>query len=97
MNEFKDTIDKFNNNIDNIIKLLQNVKKIMEKYYAINNSILNNYNLRNRNYEIFSNLNNINSINNNQLIKDLRDIIIGTDLSSKFNKIYNLYNRIKNN
>ena len=43
--ELKDIIDIFNNDIDNIINLLKNIKSNIEQYYIINTHILNNYNI----------------------------------------------------
>ena len=53
MKELKDIIDIFNNNIENIINILKNIKINIEKYYIINNNMINNYNMKNRNYIIF--------------------------------------------
>ena len=92
--ELRDIIDRFNNNIDDIINIFKNIKMNLEKYYIINNNIMNNYNVRNRNYEIFKNLNNI---NNNKIMNDLKDIINEKNIINKFNKIYNLNDKIKNN
>ena len=38
-----------NNNIDEMIILLKNIKNNIEKYYKINENLLNNYNVKNRN------------------------------------------------
>ena len=40
MKEFKEIIDKFNNNIDEMISLFQNLKNNIEKYYIINDNLL---------------------------------------------------------
>ena len=47
--ELKNMIDKFNQDIDKIIGILQNVKNNINNYYIINKNILNNYDIRNRN------------------------------------------------
>ena len=52
MKELKEEIEKFNKNIKNIIRKLNKVKENMEIYYKINESIINNYEIKNRNYEI---------------------------------------------
>ena len=95
--ESKDIIDEFINNIDNIIDILQKIKLNVEIYYKINSNILNNFNIKNRNYEIFSKLNNINNIIDNIIIKDIKDIINEKNITNKFNKIYNLYQKININ
>ena len=52
--------------------------------------------MKNRNYEIFNNLNKINNINN-IIINGLKNIINEKEMMNKFNKIYNLYYKIKDN
>jgi len=94
--ELKDIIDKFENNIDEIINILKNIKINIEKYYIINNDILNNYNNKSRNYKIFNNLNNINNVNNNIIIKEIREIINENNICNKFNRIYDLNEKINN-
>ena len=49
----KSTIKTFNNEINDIIKLLNEVKNKMKIYYKINEDIINNYDIKNRNYEIY--------------------------------------------
>ena len=94
MKEFKDIINKFNNNIDEMISLINNIKMNIKKYYILSENILNSYNMKNRNYQIFYNINNM---NNNIILNDLKGIIEENDISNKFNKIFNLNNKIKNN
>ena len=96
LKELKYIIDRFSNNVDDIIDLFKNIKANIEQYYTINNEILNNYSIKKRSYEIFSNLNNVRNINNNKIIKDLNDIINEKDIKTKFSKIYNLNDKIKN-
>ena len=93
--ELKDIIDRFSENINKIIDIIKNIKMNIEEYYIINKNILNNYNIKKRNYEIFNNLNNINNITNNIIIKDIKEIINEKDIRIKFNKIYNLNEKIE--
>ena len=46
-------IEKFKKNIDELIKLLQNISNIIEQFYLINYKIWNNNNTKNENYETF--------------------------------------------
>ena len=95
--ELKDIIDKFNNNIDEIILFLNNIKENIEKYYIIYNNILNNYNIKNRNYQIFYNLNKINNIYDDKIINDLKDIINENNINKKFNKLINIKVKLNKN
>ena len=96
VNEFKQIIDKFIDDVEKMIKLLNSIKSNIQKYYIIIDNLLNNYNIQNRNYQIFSNINNIININNSIIIKDLYNIINESNLAIKFNKIYILKNKITN-
>ena len=67
MNEFRDKINLFNKIIDDSIKKLNELKYNIQKYYEINYNIINNFNIRNRNYQLLKNIGNmnINIINKN--------------------------------
>ena len=94
MEELKSIIDTFNNNIDEMIIFLKNIKNNIEKYYIIYDTLINKYNMRKRNYQIFYNINNI---DNSIIMNDLKEIIYEKNISDKFNKIYNLHTKIKTN
>jgi hypothetical protein len=64
--ELKIKIDKFNNDIKEIINILNRTMENMEYYYNIINDIINNYNNKKINFEI---LYNINNIYNNNILK----------------------------
>ncbi len=68
-NELKSYIHQFNSEINSIISMLNDVKNKMNIYYKINEDIIDNYNNKNRNYEIIYNINNINNINDLNNIK----------------------------
>ena len=72
LNILRKTIDLLSNNIKNIIDILNSVIENMEIYYKINSDFLDNYDEKNRNYQILMNLNEINS---NDIINDLNQII----------------------
>ena len=59
----------------------------MKIYYKINEDIINNYNIKNRNYEILYNLN---KIKENNIEKELENII-NSDIKNQFNNIFSIY------
>ena len=67
MNEFRDRINIFNKIIDDSIKKLNELKYNIQKYYEINYNLINNFNIKNRNYQLLKNIGNmnINIINKN--------------------------------
>ena len=64
----------------------------MNIYYKINESIMNNYDNKNRNYEILYYLNQFQ--NNNNIINDLIEIIESQSILNKFNKTFNIYRKM---
>jgi len=93
-NEYKKYIDKLINNIDEIIKQLEEVKENMNIYYNKSNKIINN-NKNNINYEILQNIKEFNNYNN-KIMKDIKEIINEKNINNKFNKIIKIYEKINN-
>ena len=92
LNELKNKKDKFNEIINEIIEKLEKIKKSMEKFYQINYDILENFIAQKKNYQI---LQNVNEINNNIKMNNIDEIISDdTNLSEKFTKILNIYDKI---
>ena len=91
INNFKNKIYIFINNIKEIIEKLNNVIKNITIYYKINCDIINNYDIKKKNYEIIKN---VNEIKNNIKLKNIDDIINETDIKIKFEKIINIYNKM---
>ena len=89
INEYKKEIDIFNYNIDGIINKLKKVKENIMIYYNIYNKMINNYEIKNRNYIILQNLNEI----NNNIIKDIKEIN-NDNMNDKIYKILNIYNKM---
>ena len=89
LKEMKKEIDIFSNNIKDIINKLNEIIDIMNIYYEINNNIINNYESKNRNYQILQNINQIN--NNKEIINNINNIIKTIDLKDKLNNIIDLY------
>lgn len=92
-------LNKYNNElnkeIDNIIKILNNFKMGMEKYFDLIKHISNNYNSENINYQILQNLSEIKR--NNDIIKnDINFIVNEININKKFNKVFEIYNKIIN-
>ena len=88
----KKEIDIFNNNIKEIINKLNEMINIMNIYYEINNNIINNYEKKNRNYQVLQNIKQIN-INNEIYIK-LKNINKMTNIKDKLYNIIDFYNNI---
>ena len=65
-----------------------------EIYYKIIKNIINNYNIKKRNYEL---LFNIKEIINNDIIKDINDINNENNIINKFNMIFNIYKKLNIN
>ena len=93
MEELRKSIDIFNKNIEEIIYKLIKVKENIEKYYNINKNIIKNYIIKNRNYEI---LQNINEINNNNIIEEINKINNDEDIKNKIINIMNIYDKMIN-
>ena len=96
LNVLKESINIYNENINKIIEVLNNVKENMDNYYKLEEYIINNYNQKERNYEILYNIDKI--INyNNVIINDINQINNENNIQNKFNYIYNIYNKINAN
>ena len=85
-------IKLFNNYIKEIIDKLNELIDTMNKYYEINNNIINNYNKKNRNYQILQNINQIKD--NNEIYNILDNINKTSNAKDKLYKIIDLYNNI---
>ena len=92
LNQLKDKINRIKNNIDEAIKMFNEVKKHIDAFYEIYEKILNNYNEENRNYQIIQNINSIKTFN---AINDINQIYNDNNFSNKLVSILNIYNKIK--
>ena len=70
--EKKKEIDSFKENIKKVLGKLNDFMKIIDTYIDINNEMLDNYDIRKKNYAVLSNISEINF--NNNIFKKLRDI-----------------------
>ena len=85
LNLLKSDIDKFNNELNNIINIIKEVKNNMIRFYEIYNKIINNYDDRNINYEILSSLN---DFMNNNMFDKLKNYNSILDIFQYINDIY---------
>ena len=92
LQELKGKIDKFKDDINQIIMKLKKVSDNFETFYNINESIIKNFSQDKLNYETLYNINNIN--NNNSIINDINNIINDNNINNKFNKILDIYNKM---
>ena len=90
--ELRRIIDKMHTEVDNIIYKIKIVMENIEIYYKICNDVINNYDNKNRNYEIIQN---INEIINKEINNDINYIIEENNINIKFIKIMEIYNKIK--
>ena len=93
MNEFKNKLDIFDNEIKTIIKILEKTKENLYEYYKINIDMINNFEIKNRNFQILQNLYNIKN-NNKNILKDIDEIINDKNIYYKVYHIINIYNKM---
>ena len=90
--KLKNIINKFKNKISLIKEILDKMVYVMELYYKINETIINNYNINKKNYHKLQNLYLLYN-NNEKLIKDLNDMFNKDKLTEvlefSFNNFYN--------
>ena len=95
--ELKSNIDIFKNSLNDFIedikRLLNEFIENLETLYNINYNIINNYNEKERNYQILQNLNNLNT---NVISKDINQIINNKNIGMKLNKIVKIYSQMRN-
>ena len=92
--ELRNKIEEYKNFILEVINKLNSVMENLDIYYKINNDILSKFEMKNRNYLILQNMNNINiSIYN--CIEDINNIINCKSIDKSIINTINLYNKIK--
>ena len=89
--EIKLMIDKLTTQINEITNKFNELIKDLKIYYEINNNILKNYEVKNRNYQV---LQNVNEIINNKIFEKIKAINDNNDLKHKLGDIIDLYNNI---
>ena len=79
-----------NENINKIIEILNNMKHNVNNYYKLLEYMVNNYNEKERNYEI---INNINEMINNNMIDYIKKIKNEINIKNIINHIFDIYNK----
>ena len=90
--KFKEKIDKMNNIITKMIAILYKVNENMKNYFEIYNEIIKNYEIKNRNYEMFKN---INYIQNTIHFEEVDKIINNNNIYFQFENIINIFNKME--
>ena len=93
LDKLKEEIDVFNDHCKKIINGLNQLIKNLEIYYQIFNNIFNNFNPKNKNYQILQNINQINL--NNNIYKEIKEINQNKNNYDKTNKIFNIFYKMK--
>ena len=94
LNELRIKIDNVKKEVVNIKNILNQIINNLEIYYTISNNIIIRSEIKNKNYQILMNINNINEYNQN-IIKDIQYIINETKIDKKFSYLLNIYKRMK--
>ena len=91
INDIKNIVNEYNENINKIIEILNNLKNDVNNYYKLIEYMINHFNEKERNYVILSNINEM--INNNNIINDIKKINNENNIKNKFNNIFDIYNK----
>ena len=90
LNDFRKVMNIFDKDIEDIINKLKYVKKNVKMLYNMYYNMINNYEEKYRNYEILASLY---SINNNKIIRYIKEIISMNNIHNKFENIINIYKK----
>ena len=92
MNDLKDSIINFKNDIkdfkEKLYNLYNNIIKNFDIYYKIYNNIINNYDNKNRNYQVYQNMKDINFKN---ISNNINEIINDKNLSRRLTYLLDIY------
>ena len=94
LNNSKKVIIEFKEYINAIISKLNEVVQNVDDYLNIYNNIINNFNVRNKNYYILQNINYIKEYNNT-FINNINDIINDKNINNSLKNIFEIYEKIK--
>ena len=89
--EFNNAINIFNNYIERTIDKLNNVKNYLEMLYDVYYNMIDKYEDKYRNYELFMSLD---SINLNSIINELNNINTMTKDNNKIENILKIYEKM---
>ena len=93
--EFKEYIDKFNADIKNIIKKLENVMNYINEYYNMSINYIKE-NKEKRNYYILKNLNVFKNYND-VILSNIKDIVDEDNAETKLKYLFNISDKIEVN
>ena len=92
LNELKINVDEIKKHLKEVIDNLNGFMSYINKYYEINNNILENYNIKKRNYQVLKNLNEINNIK--EIIEIIKNINNNNNIKNKISNILDVYNNM---
>ena len=90
LEEMRQKIDELKIEINYIIEELNTFVKNLEIYYDINDNIIKNFNISNKNYQILNNMRNLNDYNK-EIINNINSIIKEITVEKKFSNLDKLY------
>ena len=93
--ELKNSINKFKEKIQEIKNILDNINISLEIYFNINNNLLNNFEKKNRNFQLFKNMDEI-IVNNINILKELNVIKNENDKIKFFINAFKIYEKMNN-
>lgn len=91
LEDLRNNIDKFEQDINLIIEKLGKVKEKMETFYNINYTIFKNYEIKNKNYQVLKNLK---KISQNILQNNIENIINEENIANKIIGIMDIYDKM---
>ena len=94
LKELKKKIESLKKEANKITYTLEYIINNMEKYYKINQQIINNYEANRRNYQI---LYNIKELNNSSVIKDIDEIVSNESISVKIINFLDIFKKMNIN
>ena len=92
-NNFISKKEELKKEIKIIINKLNNLMLTLDKYFSIYQDIVYNYKNKKRNYFLLQNINDIIKYNN-QIVKDITQIINEKNISNKINHIINIFHKM---
>ena len=89
----KERINDVKKDIKDIISKLERLTEYLDKYFKINNDIINNFDIKKKNYSIMQNIIFLNKYNTNFILK-INNIINNINIRIKFNNLMEFYNKM---
>ena len=95
LNNFWNKINDFKNEIKETITILNNLMENFDVYYNIYDNMINNYEIKNRNFSCLQNIKDIND-DNKIIIDRINKILNNKSIKNKFNDMIDIYNEMIN-